>query len=254
MLAWICRRTFEKPRQNAPSWACHPSAVWSTILSKTPDPEVPCVERNMNQLQFQRWLVIGNGAVPLFMLAWDAWNKRLGANAVNEALHITGILSLSFLFLSLLMTPLRWYSNWTGWIAFRRALGLYGFWYAVVHLAIFFVFDRALDLASTLHEVWTRRYLQVGFVALLLMLPLAVTSTNYMVRKLGAKRWKQLHRAAYVVPVLGVIHYYLLVKSDVRQPLAFAGVLALLLAGRLAIRNHLSRRVKSSPDKSVSLG
>lgn len=186
----------------------------------------------MNQLPFYRALVVLNGAVPLGILAWDAYRGQLGANSVNNALHITGILSLVFLVLSLLMTPLRWINGWSGWIAFRRALGLYGFFYAVVHLIIYVGFDRALNFSSTLHEIWTRRFLQIGAVAILLMVPLAVTSTNGMIRRLGAKRWKFLHRAAYLAAALGVLHYYMLVKSDVRQPLAFAGVLTVLLGGR----------------------
>jgi len=187
----------------------------------------------MNQLQFFRVLVIFNGTVPLLMLSWDAWRGLLGANSVNNALHITGILSLMFLFLSLLITPLRWITGWGGWAAFRRSLGLYGFFYAVVHLIIYVGFDRALSLTSTLHELWTRRFLQVGVVAILLMVPLAVTSTNRMIQRLGPKRWKLLHRSAYAVAILGVLHYYMLVKSDVRQPLAFAGVLTGLMGSRI---------------------
>ena len=186
----------------------------------------------MNQLQFFRALVILNGAVPLVMLCWDAYRGQLGANSVNSALHITGILSLVFLFLSLLITPLRWITGWGGLVAFRRALGLYGFFYAVLHLVIYVGFDRAFNLTSTLHEIWMRRFLQVGAVAILLMVPLAVTSTNRMIQRIGPKRWKLLHRAAYVVAILGVLHYYMLVKSDVRQPLAFAGVLTILLSSR----------------------
>ena len=187
----------------------------------------------MNQLQFQRALVILNGAVPLAMLMWDASRGQLGANSVNHALHITGILSLVFLFLSLVVTPLRWLTGWGGWVAFRRALGLYGFFYAVVHVVIYVGFDRALSLSSTWREIWARRYLQVGAVAILLMVPLAVTSTHAMIQRMGPKRWKRLHQATYLVAILGVLHYYMLVKSDVRQPLAFAGVLAVLLLSRV---------------------
>ena len=186
----------------------------------------------MNQLQFYRLLVILNGAVPLLMLVWDAYHGQLGVNSVNYALHVTGILSLVSLFLSLLMTPLRWISGWGGWIAFRRALGLYGFLYSVLHMAIYVGFDRALNIESTLHEIWTRRFLQIGTAAVFLMVPLAVTSTNSMIRIIGSARWKRLHQLAYVVAILGVVHYYLLVKSDVRQPLAFAAVLSVLLLGR----------------------
>ncbi len=187
----------------------------------------------MNQLQFFRALVVFNGVVPLAMLLWDAYHAQLGANPVNNALHITGILSLVFLFLSLFMSPLKWATGWGGWIAFRRALGLYGFFYAVVHLLIYVGFDRALSLSGTLNEILMRRFLQVGIMAILLMIPLAVTSTNAMIRRMGSKRWKLLHRTAYAVAVLGVLHYYMLVKSDVRQPLAFAGVLTVLLSGRI---------------------
>ena len=186
----------------------------------------------MNQVQFLRLLVILNGAVPLLMLAWDAYRGQLGVNSVNYALHVTGILSLSFLFLSLFITPLRWVTGWGGWIAFRRALGLYGFFYSILHVVIYVGFDRALSVASTVHEIWMRRFLQVGTVAIFLMIPLAVTSTNSMIRIMGSARWKRLHRLAYVVAILGVVHYYMLVKSDVRQPLAFAGVLSVLLCAR----------------------
>ena len=186
----------------------------------------------MNQLQFIRLLVILNGAVPLLMLAWDAYRGQLGVNSVNYALHVTGILSLLFLFLSLCMTPLRWVTGWGGWIAFRRALGLYGFFYSILHVVIYVGFDRALSVASTFQEIWMRRFLQVGTAAIFLMIPLAVTSTNSMIRILGSARWKRLHRLAYVATILGVVHYYMLVKSDVRQPLAFAGVLSVLLCGR----------------------
>lgn len=186
----------------------------------------------MNSVQFNRWLVIVNGCVPLLVLVWDAVNDQLGANSVNYALHVTGILSLVFLFLSLVITPLRWITGWGGWIAFRRALGLYGFFYSIVHVGIYVVLDRELSIASTLSEIGLRRFLQIGTLAVLLMVPLAVTSTNAMVQKLGAKRWKLLHRLAYVVAALGVIHYYMLVKSDVRQPIAFAVVLTGLLGAR----------------------
>jgi hypothetical protein len=104
----------------------------------------------MNQLKFFKALVMLNGLVPLLVLAWDAYHGQLGANSVNYALHVTGILSLLFLFLSLLMTPLRWITGWGGWIAFRRALGLYGFFYSVIHVGIYVGLDRAMDLNSTL--------------------------------------------------------------------------------------------------------
>jgi glycine betaine catabolism B len=203
----------------------------------------------MNQLQFLRALVILNGLIPLVMLSWDAYRGQLGANSVNNALHITGILSLVFLFLSLLMSPLRWMTSWGGWLAFRRALGLYGFFYAVVHLVIYVGFDRALNLTSTLNEIWMRRFLQVGSVAIVLMVPLAVTSTDRMIQRMGPKRWKLLHRLTYGVVILGVLHYYMLVKSDVRQPLAFAGVLTVLLGSRFG--RHYSELLQTSKKNPI---
>lgn len=206
----------------------------------------------MNPLQFYRLLFVLNGAVPLLMLAWDAYRGQLGANSVNNALHVTGILSLVFLFLSLLITPLRWLTGWGGWVAFRRTLGLYGFFYSLVHVVIYVGFDRALNLSSTWHEIWMRRFLQVGAVAVLLMVPLAVTSTNSMILRLGPRRWKLLHRTAYLVAALGVIHYYMLVKSDVRQPLAFAGVLSILLCGRFG-RHYFELRQAAKKQTKIPL-
>ncbi len=195
-----------------------------------------------------RWLVIGNGAIPCVILAWDAYHGQLGANAVNNALHITGILSLVCLVLSLVMTPAHWLTKWAGWIASRRALGLYGFFYAVVHLLIYVVFDRAGNLGSTWQEVTTRRFLQLGMLAVILMVPLAVTSTNAMIQRIGPRRWKLLHRLSYVVVALGVAHYYLLVKSDVRQPIAFGVVVAGLLGSRFGRHyRELRQRAAAGP-------
>lgn len=204
--------------------------------------------------RFYRNLVIINGLLPAVILAWDAWRGQLGANAVNNAIHITGVLSLVFLLLSLLITPLRVVTGWNSLIAYRRALGLYGFAYAGIHFAIYVAMDRMGSLASTWDEIVSRRYLTVGFVGLTLMLPLTLTSTNAMISKLGAVRWKLLHRAAYAVAALGVLHYYMLVKSDVRQPLAFAAVLSLLLGFR-AVKHYTDlHRAASSASKLASGG
>lgn len=203
-------------------------------------------------IAYYRNLVILAGLGPLLMLGWDAWNDQLGANGVNNALHITGILSLVFLFISLVITPLRAITGWNSIIAYRRALGLYGFAYAALHFGIYVLLDRTGNVADTVQEILSRRFLMVGFVALALMLPLAVTSTNAMIRKLGPRRWKLLHRLAYVVTILGVVHYYMLVKSDVRQPLAFAAVLAPILGFR-SVKYYLDLRREASKSKSREL-
>src|SRR4051812_5707138 len=182
--------------------------------------------------KFGKWLVIINGLVPLALLGWDGYRDELGANDVNFAIRTTGLVGLVFLVLSLAVTPLR---RWTGWnqlIAVRRNLGVLGFLYIGLHFAIFYQYDRDGDVASTVHEILTRSYLWFGTAALVMMIPLAATSTDGMVARLGARRWKRLHRLAYPIAICGAVHYYLLVKSDVRQPLVFAGVLGALLVYR----------------------
>lgn len=179
-----------------------------------------------------RWLALVNGAVPFAMLAFDALRGRLGANGVNYAIHTTGALALLFFVLSLAVTPLKRITRWSELVACRRALGLYGFFYLVLHFFIFFVWDREASVASTIHEMLERRYLQIGSVALLLFVPLAVTSTDGMITRLGPRRWKRLHRLSYVATALGSLHYVMQVKSDTRQPLAFAGALGVLLGFR----------------------
>ena len=187
----------------------------------------------MSDNRFWKVVVVINGVVPLAMLAWDASQGELGANPVNSALHTTGLLSLLFLLFTLTVTPLRRLTGWNSLIGIRRSLGLLSFFYACIHVAIYVSLDRELSVTSTIEELLTRQYLQVGLAALLTMTPLArLTSTSAMVARLGARRWKMLHRLAYLAAGLGALHYYMLVKSDVRQPLAFAGVLAILLAAR----------------------
>jgi len=206
-----------------------------------------------SDLRFARLLVLINCAVPAALLGRDAWHHQLGANPVNFAILTTGLLALIFLLLTLLVTPLRKLSGWN-WIIFsRRTLGLYAFFYASLHFLIFFCFDRSFSVSGTLSEMVKRKYLMVGATGLLVMVPLAVTSTNAMIKRLGGKRWRALHRLAYVAAVAGVLHYYMQVKADVRQPLAFATVLAILLGYRLVVywrqRKSVSAAVTSVKPK-----
>jgi len=186
-----------------------------------------------NDIRFARLLLIVDGAVPLVRLGWDALHHQLGSNPVKFMLLMTGMMGLIFLLLALLVTPLRKISGWN-WIIFsRRTLGLYAFFYACLHFLIFFGLDRSFNVSSTLTEMVKRKYLIIGSTGLLVMMPLAVTSTNAMIKRLGGKRWRALHRLAYMAAIAGVIHYYLQVKADVRQPLAFATVLTVLLGYRV---------------------
>ncbi|HXC36589.1 MAG TPA: ferric reductase-like transmembrane domain-containing protein [Candidatus Acidoferrales bacterium] len=200
-----------------------------------------------SDIRFAKFLVLVNAGVPAALLGWNALHHQLGANPVNFAILTTGMLTLVFLMLTLLVTPLRKMTGWNWLIFARRTLGLYAFFYASLHFLIFFSLDRSFSIQSTLTEMVKRKYLIIGSIALLGMVPLAVTSTNAMVRRLGAKRWHALHRLVYVVAICGVIHYYMQVKADVRMPLAFAGVLTVLLgyravAGRAALLRPLPDR------------
>ena len=200
--------------------------------------------------RFAKLLVIVNGLVPAAVLVWDAERHQLGVNEVNFAIHTTGLVGLVLLTISLLVTPLRKLTGWNALIAVRRNFGVLGFFYIAVHFLIFFWWDRAGSVSSTVEEIVERQYLWFGFGALVLMIPLALTSMDGMVSRLGAKRWKRLHRLAYVVVVAGVVHYYLLVKSDIRQPLAFAIIVGVLLAYRIVAHYvELRREVRSAHAK-----
>jgi DMSO/TMAO reductase YedYZ heme-binding membrane subunit len=186
-----------------------------------------------NDIRFIKLLILVNGVVPLALLVWDQSHNKLGANPQNFLILTTGMMTLIFLVLTMAVTPLRKITGWNWLIQFRRMLGLYAFFYGCLHFLCFFSLDRGFSISSTLTEMLKRKYLIVGSTALIAMIPLAVTSTNAMIKRLGGKRWRALHRLAYVAAIAGVIHYYMQVKADVRQPLVFAAVLAVLLGYRL---------------------
>jgi ferredoxin-NADP reductase/DMSO/TMAO reductase YedYZ heme-binding membrane subunit len=207
---------------------------------------------------FAKRFVIACALVPALVLAWDAWRGQLGVNAVNYAIRSTGMLGLVYLMLSLLITPLRVLTGWNVLISVRRNLGVFGFLFIASHFVIYFVLDRGADVADTVGEIVKRRYLWFGFGALLLMIPLAVTSTDGMVSRLGPRRWKALHRLVYPAVLGGVIHFYLLVKSDTRRPFAFAVAFAVLMLFRIVrheigLRRELrAARTRVLPPKSVT--
>jgi glycine betaine catabolism B len=209
-----------------------------------------------SDIRFIKFLILLNAAVPGVLLAWDAWRHQLGANPVNFAILTTGILALIFLMLTLLVTPLRKITRWNWLIFSRRTLGLYAFFYALAHFSIFFALDRSFSVSSTLTEMVKRKYLIIGSIGLLAMAPLAVTSTNAMIKRLGARRWHMLHRLAYVAAICGAIHYYMQVKADVRQPLAFAGALTVLLGYRVvtAKLNKPAAKLATAPRAKVWSG
>jgi sulfoxide reductase heme-binding subunit YedZ len=169
--------------------------------------------------------------VPAALLVAGVFTDDLGANPIEYITHQTGWFALAFLMASLAVTPLRRATKWHEAIRFRRMLGLFAFFYATLHLLTWFVFDHTLDVAGMAEDVVKRPYITVGMAAFLMMLPLAVTSNAAMIRRLGRK-WQMLHRLAYVAAIAGVVHFWWLVKADLREPQRFALVLSLLLGIR----------------------
>ena len=170
--------------------------------------------------------------IPVARLAWRAFHHDLGANPLEVITHATGDWTLRFLLITLAITPLRQLAKQYWLIQHRRMLGLFAFFYGTLHLTTYLWFDKFFDWNEILHDVGKRRFITVGFLAFVLMIPLAVTSTKGMIRRLG-KRWTQLHRLIYVSAIAGVIHYLWLVKADKSQPLIYGSILALLLGYRV---------------------
>jgi sulfoxide reductase heme-binding subunit YedZ len=171
--------------------------------------------------------------VPLATLVWRALQGRLGANPVEFIQHATGLWTLRFLIFTLTITPLRKLLRLPELIRFRRMLGLFAFFYVCLHFLTYLGPDQSFDLAGMWKDVAKRRFITVGFLGFVLLIPLAITSTAGWIRRLGGKRWQTLHRSIYLAAVCGVIHYYWLVKSDVRNPLFYAALVSILLLWRL---------------------
>ena len=200
----------------------------------------------MKDFRFAKLVLFVNGVVPLALLLWDVARKQVGANPLEFVTRTTGMLTLVFLLLSLAVTPLRRTTGLNWLVRFRRMLGLFAFFYGSLHLLTYVAFDRFFHLTTVPADVVKRPFIALGMTAFFLMLPLAVTSTDQMVKRLGGKRWARLHRVVYVAAILGVLHYYLLVKSDVRLPLTFAFVVAVLLGLRILARYYKPPAASSS--------
>lgn len=184
--------------------------------------------------------------LPLGRLAWLGFHDGLGANPIEFVTHSTGTWTLSFLLITLAVTPARRLFDWAALQRYRRMLGLYAFFYAVLHFLTYLWLDQFFDWHAILKDIAKRPFITVGFSALVLLLPLAATSTNAMMRRLG-RRWQQLHRLVYAIAALGVIHYLWLVKKDLTQPLIYAAVLALLLGLRLLFARRPRAGLKGNP-------
>ncbi len=196
----------------------------------------------MKDTRFAKMLLFVNGLVPLVLLLWDVYRKQVGANPLEFVTHTTGMLTLVFLLISLAVSPLRRISGLNWLIRFRRMLGLFAFFYGSLHLMTYIAFDRFFHLKTIPGDVARRPFIAIGMTAFFLMLPLAITSTDKMVKRLGGKRWARLHRIVYLAGILGVLHYYMLVKSDIRLPLTFGFLLTLLLGFRIFAKDYASQR------------
>jgi sulfoxide reductase heme-binding subunit YedZ len=187
----------------------------------------------MSEVPFAKLVVFVNALVPLVLLLWDLYHKRVGPNPLQFATTTTGMLTLIFLSLTLAITPLRKIFGLNSLVKLRRMLGLFAFFYGSLHLLTYIWFDRGFNLLSVGPDVVGRPFILAGMLAFLLMVPLAITSTNNMVKRLGGKRWAKLHRLVYVSAMAGVVHFWMLVKSDIRLPLTFAFIVSFLLGYRL---------------------
>ena len=183
-------------------------------------------------------LVFGAGCVPLALVAVDGLQGRLGANPIEAILNRFGFWTLTFLMLALVPTPLQTLLGWAWPAPYRRMVGLFAFFYACLHLATYVGVDQFFDWRAIAADVAKRKFITIGMLAFTLLVPLGLTSTNRAVRRLGYARWKRLHRLVYAAAICGVVHFVWRVKADLRQPLAFAAILALLLALRLLGRGR----------------
>jgi methionine sulfoxide reductase heme-binding subunit len=192
----------------------------------------------MKRLLLSRWtkvVVFLACLVPLADLGWQVYKGAL-ANPVEYITHTTGDWIIRFLLITLSITPLRMLLNQPQLTRFRRMFGLFAFFYGLLHFTTWFWLDKALDFQEMGKDILKRPFITAGMTGLALMIPLAITSTAGWVRRLGFNRWQALHRLVYVSATAGVIHYYWLVKSDIRLPVMYAGILAILLSYRLVAR------------------
>jgi sulfoxide reductase heme-binding subunit YedZ len=174
--------------------------------------------------------------IPLTRLGWYGYSGQIGANPIEFITRSLGTWTLAFLLITLSITPLRKLSGWSWLVKLRRMAGLFAFFYALLHFITYIWLDQFFDLSSIYKDVIKRPFITIGFAAFIMLIPLAITSTNAMMKKLGGKRWQMLHRLIYPVAIFGVVHYWWLVKKYITQPLVYAVVLAALLGYRLWLK------------------
>ena len=174
--------------------------------------------------------------VPAGHELWLGFHDGLGANPVEHITHLTGDWALRGLVITLCISPLRKLLGWPSLIRFRRMLGLFAFFYGVLHFTTYLWLDKFFDWHEIVKDIYKRPFITIGFLAFVCMLALAVTSTAGWIRRMGGKRWQMLHRLIYVSAIAGVIHYYWLVKSDVRKPVMYGAMVGVLLLFRVVVK------------------
>ena len=201
----------------------------------------------MNQTQLRRrvikpvvWLLC---LTPLALLVYDGFTDNLTANPIEKITNTTGIWTLRLIVATLAITPLRWASGLNQLINYRRLIGLFAFFYECLHFSTFFLFDHQFDFAAMLKDVKERPYITVGFIAFVLMIPLAITSTTGWIRRMGGKKWNLLHKLIYVTALAAVLHYFWKVKLDTSSPLLYGAI----VAGLFMLRGWKAAAKASAP-------
>jgi len=191
--------------------------------------------------------VFATALIPFALLVRMVLIDQLGPNPIETLNRFTGDWTLRFLLITLTVTPLRQITGWQYLLRLRRMLGLFAFFYVCLHFLSWLWIDKLFDVDEIVKDVIKRPFITVGFTSFMLLVPLAVTSTQAMVRRLGGRRWRTLHRLVYAIGVGGVVHYWWLVKSDIREPLIYAVILTILLGYRVwAYRRRLPARATSA--------
>jgi sulfoxide reductase heme-binding subunit YedZ len=202
-------------------------------------------------LRFTKIAIFLAALIPLERLLWRAFHEGLGANPIEVITHSTGDWTLIFVLTALSITPLRQITRQYWLIGLRRMIGLFAFFYGTLHFLTYIWLDKFFDVHEVLKDIVKRPFITIGFAAFVLMIPLALTSTAWSIRRLGGKNWRRLHRLIYLTAILGVIHYIWLVKADRRKPIEYGIVLAILLAYRAILwAREKSSAVRPGPGRS----
>ncbi|MBS3952635.1 MAG: sulfoxide reductase heme-binding subunit YedZ [Methylomicrobium sp.] len=192
-------------------------------------------------------MVFGVCVSPFMVMLWNAYNNTLGPNPVEAMTHFSGLWTLRFLLITLTLTPIKMIYPKSGIIKYRRMLGLFTFFYATLHFLIFLAFEHGFSVRYILEDILTSPIVDVGLLAYILLIPLALTSTNEMMRKLG-KAWKKMHISVYVIGMLSILHFALSEKADITNPLFYASILLILLTIRGVVRNRTQKGPKKIND------